>query len=401
MNQIPNYDIDLIIKLRKQGATWEQVGGIYETAADNVRKWASRHERFHEIREEEKITDAVKEVIDRRTEDRRTGEITNEIKRRMREKKVFTDDELLELHALDPGKFKIRVVTSNEWTMTESGGEQYYNFQSKIVAEPLTEDDTLTDKLIDIINQYAKPFSTQTISGETLDAYLVIPFFDLHFGMNTAEDYAEYQEKILQMIDNQYKRVVIINGGDFFNTNDFRSQTINQTRVNDTNIPNAWEEAILFIAPVLEKALANSPSVEYVYNRSNHSETIDWAFSQYLKARYPQIIFDDDTRQLKVTELGETVFFSTHGHIRKQPKDLVNLCSAIYPTEWGKARRRFVITGHKHHDKEEDFPGATYVQLTSPSKATDYEDENLYLGTPNGMRLFEVTDEDLMSKHYL
>lgn len=41
------------------------------------------------------------------------------------------------------------------------------------------------------------------------------------------------------------------------------------------------------------------------------------------------------------------------------------------------------------------------VQLTSPSKATDYEDENLYLGTPNGMRLFEVTDEDLMSKHYL
>ena len=35
--------------------------------------------------------------------------------------------------------------------------------------------------------------------------------------------------------------------------------------------------------------------------------------------------------------------------------------------------------------------------LTSPSKATDYEDENLYLGTPNGMRLFEVTDEDLMS----
>ena len=141
--------------------------------------------------------------------------------------------------------------------------------------------------------------------------------------------------------------------------------------------------------------------MEFVYNPSNHSETIDWTFTQYLKARYPQIVFEDSTQQLKVTTLGETVFFSTHGHIRKQPKDLVNLCSAVYPHEWGMAKRRFVVTGHKHHDKEEDFPGATYVQLTSPSKATDFEDENLYLGTENGIRLFEVTDERLMSKHYL
>lgn len=387
--------------MKKQGAKWQQIGDLYDTDGENPRAFAKNHERFHEIREEEKVTDAVKEAIDRQTEDRKTGEVTSEIKRRMKDKKVLTDDELLKLHALDPNRFKIRSVTSNEWTMTESGGEQWFNFQSKIVAELLSEEDNLPYKLMEIITTYTKPFDIQTTMLEPIDAYLVVPFFDLHFGPNTSEDYAEYQEKILKMIDNQYKKVVIINGGDFFNVNDFKSQTINQTRVNDTNIPNAWEEATLFMLPILEKAISNSPKVEYVYNRSNHSETIDWTFAQYLKARYPMITFDDSTKQLKATMLGETVFFSTHGHVRKQPKDLVNLCSAIYPFEWGSAKRRFVVTGHKHHDKEEDFPGATYVQLTSPSKATDYEDENLYLGTENGMRLFEVTDERLMSKHYL
>ena len=114
-------------------------------------------------------------MIDKRTEDRKTGEITNEIKRRMREKKVFTDDELLELHALDPDKFKIRMVTSNEWTMTEGGGEQYYNFQSKIVAEPIDILSKFPKQLQEIIETYTQPFDIDVMDDEKLSQTLLIP----------------------------------------------------------------------------------------------------------------------------------------------------------------------------------------------------------------------------------
>src|SRR5699024_4664715 len=100
--------------MKQAGKTWDEIGEVFGTSGENVRAWAKKQDWFHLIREEEKVTDAVKEVIDRRTEDRKTGEVTSEIKRKMREKKVLTDDELLELHAIDPDKFKIRTVTSNE-----------------------------------------------------------------------------------------------------------------------------------------------------------------------------------------------------------------------------------------------------------------------------------------------
>src|SRR5699024_7982794 len=124
---------------------------------------------FDEIREEHKVTNAVKDTIDKRTEDRKTGEITSEIKRKMREKKVLTDDELLELHALDPNSFQIRTITSNEWSMTEAGGEQYYNFQSKIVAEPIDILSKFPKQLKEIIETYTQPFDIDVMDDEKLN----------------------------------------------------------------------------------------------------------------------------------------------------------------------------------------------------------------------------------------
>src|SRR5699024_11422859 len=50
------YDDDLILKLRLKGQTWEQIGDVFDTASDNVRKYASSKDWFDQIREEEKVT---------------------------------------------------------------------------------------------------------------------------------------------------------------------------------------------------------------------------------------------------------------------------------------------------------------------------------------------------------
>ena len=217
--------------MRKQGATWKQVGDLYDTDGENVRAFAKKHERFGEIREEEKITDAVKEVIDRRTEDRRTGEVTSEIKRKMREKKVLTDDELLELHAFDPKKFKIRTVTSNEWSVTTGEGEQWFNFQSKIVAEPKAIEDIDWDELGERLADRVTPKLPKAPVNVDEERYLVIPLFDLHFGPNSLIDYDESLGKIYKQLEAEYKRVLIISGGDILDSDNHQSTTASGTQL--------------------------------------------------------------------------------------------------------------------------------------------------------------------------
>ena len=386
--------------MRKQGATWKQVGDIYNTDGENVRAFAKRHERFGEIREEEKITDAVKEVIDKRTEDRRTGEITNEIKRRMREKKVFTDDELLELHALDPDKFKIRMVTSNEWTMTEGGGEQYYNFQSKIVAEPIDILSKFPKQLQEIIETYTQPFDIDVMDDEKLNQTLLIPFPDIHVEPNFSTKFQGYQDSILRYLENQYKNVIIAIMGDFFNADNFNSKTANETRVADTNIPENWEEGLLILEPIIQKAIHTSPNVTIVYSRGNHDESVLWAFIQYLTVKYPQVTFQSDMDQLKCVVVDDVSIFLTHGHIRRG-KSIGMLCSALYPQEYGNSKYRILLTGHKHTIKSEDLVGLVHYELPTVGEGDKYEQDNLYLGNQKGIHLYEFNTDKLNAIYYL
>ena len=225
--------------MKQAGKTWDEIGEVFGTSGENVRAWAKKQDWFDEIREEHKVTNAVKDTIDKQTEDRKTGEITSEIKRKMREKKVLTDDELLELHALDSNSFQIRTITSNEWTMTEAGGEQWFNFQSKIVAEPIDILSKFPEQLKEIIETYTQPFDIDVMDDEKLNQTLLIPLPDIHVEPDLSTKFQVYQDSILRYLENQYKNVVIAIMGDFFNADNFNSKTANETRVADTNIPDS------------------------------------------------------------------------------------------------------------------------------------------------------------------
>lgn len=386
--------------MKQADKTWFEIGEVFGTDGENVRAWAKKQEWFHLIREEEKVTDAVKEVIDRRTEDRKTGEVTSEIKRKMREKKVLTDDELLELHALDPDKFKIRTVTSNEWTMTESGGEQYYNFQSKIVAEPIDILSKFPKQLKEIIETYTQPFDIDVMDDEKLNQTLLIPLPDIHVEPESSTKYQSYQDSILRYLENQYKNVIIAIMGDFFNADNFNSKTANETRVADTNIPDSWEEGLLILEPIIQKAIHTSPNVTIVYSRGNHDESILWAFVKYLEVKYPQVNFESDMEQLKCVVVDDVSIFLTHGHIRRG-KSIGMLCSALYPKEYGNSKYRILLTGHKHTIKSEDLIGLVHYELPTVGEGDKYEQDNLYLGNQKGIHLYEFNTDKLNAIYYL
>ena len=52
--------------MRKAGNTWDEIGAVFGTSGENVRAWAKKQEWFDEIREEHKVTNAVKDTIDKR-----------------------------------------------------------------------------------------------------------------------------------------------------------------------------------------------------------------------------------------------------------------------------------------------------------------------------------------------
>lgn len=326
------------------------------------------------------------------------GSITSIIRTQRDYKKVFNQVELLEIHGFDPKEFRIRSITSNEWTIISSTSETGYNYQSKIVAEPLAKNNSLKD-ILEAIKTYTKPFDITCIDEEKLPDTLLINLPDLHFGLNTADEYTNYQSKILSYLENQYQNIIITLLGDLFHADNFKSTTIHDTRVDDTDIPNAWEEATLFLEPIIQKALAMSPNVDIIYLKGNHDETISWAFAKYLETKYPQCGFDVKVDQLKCVSVDDNAIFLTHGHVNR--KNIGLICATLYPDEWAKSSNRLLFTGHYHSFKASDLTGLIHYQLPTPSKHTKYEEEKLYLGNQKGIHLFELGQGKVNAIYYL
>ena len=386
--------------MKQSNKTWFEIGEVFGTDGENVRAWAKKQEWFHKIREEEKITDALKDKVKEQTHDRQNGIITSNINKKLKEQKTFTDDELLELHGIPADTFQIRTITSNEWGMTNAEGEQFYNLQSKIVAEPRDILSKFPEQLKEIIETYTQPFDIDVMDDEKLSQTLLIPLPDIHVEPESSTKYQSYQDSILRYLENQYKNVIIAIMGDFFNADNFNSKTANETRVADTNIPDSWEEGLLILEPIIQKAIHTSPNVTIVYSRGNHDESILWAFVKYLEVKYPQVTFESDMEQLKCIVVDDVSIFLTHGHIRRG-KSIGMLCSALYPQEYGNSKYRILLTGHKHTIKSEDLIGLVHYELPTVGEGDKYEQDNLYLGNQKGIHLYEFDTDKLNAIYYL
>lgn len=392
------YDIDLIIKLRKLGQTWDEVGAVYDTSGENVRAFAKKHPRFHEIREEEKITNAVKDGFHVTKEDD-DGTTTSHIKKRLKERRTFTKDELLEIHALDPDELQIKTIISNEWSMTNAEGEQYFNFQSKIVAEPKIHE--ITPEFIASLFENVKPQDIPLNLDEVPGTYLLIPLSDFHWGLNYAEDYADLKSEIKDRIITGHSEVLFVLNGDFFHVDNFVNTTERGTRVDDVDFERATQDAYSFIVDLLKCALKNSPNVKLSYLPGNHSPSIDYMFTFGLKHLFPQVEVDDSIDHFKQSWLGEHSIFMHHGDKRKASAKLLEVIVSKFSKEWGESKSRYLITGHLHHEKSLSNAGLTHYQVSSPSKNTQYEKNSGFITSEQGLMLFEFDDVKRRAIYYL
>src|SRR5699024_5139785 len=118
-------------------------------------------------------------------------------------------------------------------------------------------------------------------------------------------------------------------------------------------------------------------NVSILYSKGNHSETVEWAFVQYLKARYPQCYVNDSLKERKVHMLGNNFCGTNHGD-KKNENNLAENFATEFPLEWSRAATRTVFTGHRHSERVIDKGGIVIRRMPTKNEIDQYHDDRGY-----------------------
>ena len=384
-----------LIKCLRQGKTpWTKIDEMLKLPPDGARNKARSQEWYKQIAQSNPHDKA--EDVDKKTY-REDGSISSFIRTKLDSKQTFSQSELLELHGLDPIEFKIKTITSNEWSVTAGTGERYYNFQSKILAEPLTSKDISFEQIVELLSTL-KPKRIELQMDELPNEYLFVGLSDLHLMFNR---YDKLQSDIAEVMSNGYAEILMSVHGDLFHVDNFLNTTERGTRIDDVDFEQGVQDGFQFIMPLIEKALECSPNVKLVYLPGNHAPSVDYMFVQAIKRLYPDVEVDDGVDDFKHAWLGKHSIFMHHGDKVKNPKRLLEIVVSKFAKEWGESQSRYLMTGHFHHEKSLSFAGMTHYQVMSPSKQSSYDKQMGYVDSEAGLMLFTFDEEKRRRVDYL
>lgn len=308
-------------------------------------------------------------------------------------------DYLLKAHGYDKSVWTLVSARNNIWNVYSKQDGIQTLYASQIVVKPRTSGWTF-DELLEAIRK-VEPVAVQVPDVQADDRRMLeIPLFDAHFGVSDYEYYRPTQQKILGLITSRrWAETFFVVGQDMLHNDNFRGTTANGTVIEAVDIPKAWGDCRKFYEPLLEAALQHSDRVKVMYAKGNHDESMSWCFVQYLKARYPQAVVDDEVQERKVHVFGQNFIGITHGD--KGRKNLASIFPAEFPLEWAKTVNREIHTGHFHLEDGKDGPGIMVRTLSTRNKTDQWHRDNGFVGAHKRFMLFEWSEEALESIHYV
>ena len=298
----------------------------------------------------------------------------------------MTPREVLEAHGYDYTKWELLRATSNFWKQTPEATL----YQSKIQIRPLSG--LSAEAFANVINGNVKPV---TIDPEhTGTNNLVVPLYDLHFGITTLAALQPVLTNIVATVGHGYRHIVIVLGGDLLHS-DFmnKTMTVKGTQLDHVDTVKAWAEAKQFVGAIIESCIANSAHVSLYAVGGNHDFDMQWAFVDGLADRYPQIHVHNTTEYRSAFRLEHVGIMIAHGDtaLRKLPM----LFATEYPDIWSNSTWREVLYGHFHHEIVNDDSGVVIRQLGTPKPSDNYEKKNGYTMSNRSLKLFEYDDSRL------
>lgn len=306
---------------------------------------------------------------------------------------------LLKAHGYDPNAWDLVSSKWSEWGQHNKKDGTVTLFSSQITIKPKQSGSNIDD-LIQAIKDI-KPITLILDKSEPAEKRMLeIPIFDPHFGISDYEYYKPTQQKIIERLSSRkWEKVLFILGQDMLHNDNFKGTTSNGTIIEPVDMVQAWEDAREFFEPLLELALKQSVGVDVLYSQGNHDQGMGWAFVQMIKARYPQLNVDDRMEQRKAYVYGDNFIGITHGD--KGRKDLHNIFPIEFPQEWAGAKNREIHTGHLHVEETKDVFGMAVRTLATRNRTDKWHRDNGYVGAHKRFMLFEYSQKELESIHYV
>lgn len=305
---------------------------------------------------------------------------------------------MLALTGYDPDKFDL--ISSQykvyEQHSTEDGTVPQYSITVKV----RPKDDISVSELTGIINRDVKQKRLERTSG-TLKRMLVIPLYDLHFGINSYDNMVPYLEKIQAIINSHsLQKIVIELGGDLLHSDYLKTtKTVNGTQLDHVDSRQAWEDAAQFVKNIIESAIENSRVTELRAIGGNHDFDMQWAFVEMLRARYPQLLVFNPGSYRQVFTYGRVAIMMAHGDTAKAK--LSQLFANEYPAEWSNSVWRETHWGHFHTETVKDDGGTIQRQFGTPKPADGYEIKNGYTMNQHVLKVLEYDENSLLAEYTL
>lgn len=380
----------IIKSMLEQGHTWAEIAEATGYTRAGVRSFAYKQDWYKDLKRESG-RHANPEHRDS------SSSVTSEMILQRNSKELFTEAELLEIHGFDPKEFKIKHVTSNEWT-TPQEDSQFYNYQSKISVVPITDDEKTQTDFLETLRTEVQPIAVEQFNSGKNN--VIIALSDMHFGETTMEDLEEKLAEITQTLRKGYNKVVIMNAGDFFHSDDmFSSRTIAGTVLETVDMVRAVNDAKTFMDVVFKSALENANEVEYQYVAGNHS-SFEYFFNEYLIVKYPEATIAQHNELSTAFMLDNVLIALAHGHKIKK-NNLSQVISFEHRELWGRASEVHCFTGHYHQLESQSLNGVIVHQLGTPKKADTYERHNGWIASRKLIQLFEFDSDKLKTVYYI
>ena len=305
---------------------------------------------------------------------------------------------MMELTGYDPDKFDL--ISSQykvyEQHSTEDGTVPQYSITVKVKPKS----DISVSELTGIINRGVKQKRLKRTPG-TLKHMLVVPLFDLHFGINSYERMMPYLDEILTIIQtHQLQKIVIELGGDLLHSDFLKTtQTVKGTQLDHVDMINAWKDAANFVQDIIESAIENSVVTELRAIGGNHDFDMQWSFVEMIKAKYPQLAVFNPGSYRQAFTYGKVGIMMAHGDTAKAK--LSQLFANEYQAEWASSVWREVHWGHFHTETVKDDGGTIQRQFGTPKPADGYEIKNGYTIGQKTLKVLEYDENGLLAEYTL
>ena len=303
---------------------------------------------------------------------------------------------MLVLTGYDPDKFDL--ISSQykvyEQHSTEDGTVPQYSITVKVKPK----DDISVSELSGIINHDIKQKRLERTSG-ALKHMLVVPLYDLHFGINSYDNMKPYLDEIRTIINSHpFEKIVIEVGGDTLHS-DFlkKTQTVRGTQLDHVDMIKAWEDAADFVKGIIEPAIENSESTELYAIGGNHDFSMQWSFIEMIKAKYPQLSVFNPGSYRQVFMYGKVAIMMAHGDCARNK--LSQLFASEYPEAWYRSVWRETHMGHLHSEVVKDENGAIHREFGTPKPNDGYEIKNGFTMNSKTMKALEYDEQGLMAEY--